>query len=342
MPEDSPDSANGHHNSGDSIGYLGFAVAVILWVVSPGVMTRALAIVLAVGVLVYLCYRAHWVRNMEMKWRHVLAGAVVVVIGGGLALYLNHERKALPSLEMAKPAPISSSPTTPQSVAAAPAVVKPSESHAPTAIPAKIQGSNNTVVGNVPARTINGNENTIVGATDDHGNTILNRGGTAIGAGAHADPTSIAIGANAAAGQPVPTYQQTCQGSACAQGPGAQATYNQFGPPEARIVGGIEKIDDSSGYKVMVSVTVLDNWQNAAFVVKCNRPCTGDGSVEGLGAVGTRNWTASENPDWVVMKIEIPSMVPQGAVIHWWIRSNDGKPITITSIQKADIKMASQ
>jgi hypothetical protein len=40
----------------------------------------------------------------------------------------------------------------------------------------------------------------IVGPTDSHGNTILNQGGLAVGKGATADPTSIAIGANAHAG----------------------------------------------------------------------------------------------------------------------------------------------
>jgi hypothetical protein len=29
-----------------------------------------------------------------------------------------------------------------------------------------------------------------------------------------------------------PTYQQKCEGSACAQGPGSQATYNQYGAPK--------------------------------------------------------------------------------------------------------------
>lgn len=31
------------------------------------------------------------------------------------------------------------------------------------------------------------------------------------------------------------TYQQNCQGSACAQGTGSQATYNQYGPPKLAI-----------------------------------------------------------------------------------------------------------
>jgi hypothetical protein len=64
-------------------------------------------------------------------------------------------------------------------------------------------GDNNTVV-NLPAPTSMGSGNTFVGPTDSNGNTIFNRGGTAIGSGAQADSTSIAIGAGARAGSPAP------------------------------------------------------------------------------------------------------------------------------------------
>ncbi len=63
-----------------------------------------------------------------------------------------------------------------------------------------IHGADNTIVGNVPIRSVTGSGNTVVGATDSHGNTILNRGGVAIGNGARADSTSIAIGAHAGSG----------------------------------------------------------------------------------------------------------------------------------------------
>lgn len=95
----------------------------------------------------------------------------------------------------------------------------------------EIRGSDNTVVGD-DRRPIAGNGNTIIGATDAHGNTILNQGGMAIGRGANADPTSIAIGADAHAGTQQNYESQTCVGSACAQGPGSRATFNQFGPPK--------------------------------------------------------------------------------------------------------------
>jgi hypothetical protein len=58
--------------------------------------------------------------------------------------------------------------------------------------------------GTIPDGTKIGNGSVLVGPTDSNGNTILNHGGTAIGRGATADPTSIAIGANAHAGGSAP------------------------------------------------------------------------------------------------------------------------------------------
>jgi Spy/CpxP family protein refolding chaperone len=99
-----------------------------------------------------------------------------------------------------------------------------------------VSGTDNTIVGNVPYRSIDGNGNTIVGATDSNGNTILNKGGTAIGNGAKADSTSVAIGAHANAGGNVAAPQsQPCIGSNCFQGTNSGTviqTLNQYGAPK--------------------------------------------------------------------------------------------------------------
>lgn len=60
-------------------------------------------------------------------------------------------------------------------------------------------GDESVVVGRVAPNTRVGNRSTIVGATDDRGNTILNTP-MAIGHGAYAGPGSIAIGTGAGAG----------------------------------------------------------------------------------------------------------------------------------------------
>ena len=59
-------------------------------------------------------------------------------------------------------------------------------------------GDDNTIVGNVPPRRM-GSRNTIVGATNEGGNAIVNRAGTSIGANAGWDRTSVIIGSGAGA-----------------------------------------------------------------------------------------------------------------------------------------------
>jgi Ca2+/Na+ antiporter len=56
---------------------------------------------------------------------------------------------------------------------------RPAKKRAETAKQGHIHGTDNTVVGQTPIQNIEGNGNTIVGATDANGNTILNKGGTA-------------------------------------------------------------------------------------------------------------------------------------------------------------------
>jgi hypothetical protein len=69
----------------------------------------------------------------------------------------------------------------------------------PTPTPSLDVGDESVVVGRVAPNTRVGNRSTIVGATDDRGNTILNTP-MAIGQGAYAGPGSIAIGTGAGAG----------------------------------------------------------------------------------------------------------------------------------------------
>jgi hypothetical protein len=59
-------------------------------------------------------------------------------------------------------------------------------------------GDDNTILGPVPHKM--GSRNTIVADADANGNVIHNRGGTAIGYGARADSTSVAIGGRAMGG----------------------------------------------------------------------------------------------------------------------------------------------
>jgi hypothetical protein len=60
-------------------------------------------------------------------------------------------------------------------------------------------GSDNTYVGEGPVPAM-GDGNTIYTLANANGSVLLNRGGTAIGAGARADSTSVAVGARALGG----------------------------------------------------------------------------------------------------------------------------------------------
>ncbi len=60
-------------------------------------------------------------------------------------------------------------------------------------------GNENTYVGAGPVPSM-GDGNTIYTLADPNGNVLSNKGGTAIGAGARADSTSVAIGARALGG----------------------------------------------------------------------------------------------------------------------------------------------
>ena len=63
-------------------------------------------------------------------------------------------------------------------------------------------GKDNVIIGNVPSDLEAGDGNVIIGATDAHGNTIINTP-MAVGRDAKAGPGSIAIGAGAGAGSAV-------------------------------------------------------------------------------------------------------------------------------------------
>lgn len=60
-------------------------------------------------------------------------------------------------------------------------------------------GKDSVVIGNVPPDSHVGNGSVVIGATDSRGNTIINQP-MAVGRGAQAGPSSIAIGAFAGAG----------------------------------------------------------------------------------------------------------------------------------------------
>jgi hypothetical protein len=137
--------------------------------------------------------------------------------------------------------------------------------HAPVPNPGVKQpaiGNDNTLV-NVPVPPALGNGNTIIGPTDSNGNTIYNKGGTAIGAGATADPTSIAIGAGAhACGNvvtPPPVITQGPCSIAQIGGNGNQAAGGNCGvsEPEIQVTAlGLPNLPEGTLYKTQARMTI--------------------------------------------------------------------------------------
>lgn len=155
----------------------------------------------------------------------------------------------------------------------------------------KVQGSDNTLVGDVGKRSITGNGNTIVGATDSNGNTILNRGGTAIGRGATADQTGIAIGAGAHAGNQKQQNIDTNNGIVIGGDNNGTATVNVGPPPLVLTVASVESPGtaflDKPGF-IKTEITIVPNQQvTAPFTIALDfdNPISDiDNTVKGVGA----------------------------------------------------------
>jgi hypothetical protein len=140
-----------------------------------------------------------------------------------------------------------------------------------------------------------------------------------------------------------PTYEQKCEGSACAQGPGSQATLINNGPPTPIISWEQDKIDKSAAgqYSVRVSIRIKNDMQFPSFAVVCDRPCkvgddgptypSGRGVFQGSGG-------ATSNPRVVAFTYSSPAMMPDGTALEWWINSVDGNPIKILDVFDPSLK----
>jgi hypothetical protein len=225
-----------------------------------------------------------------------------------------------------KPKPLIPSPaltqTSPTSVAKT--ISNTQKSAHPQSV---IEGSDNTVVND--GRAVHGNGNTIVGATDDRGNTIFNQGGTAIGRGAHADPTSVAIGAGAG-GLQQPT-QQCATGSQCntASGGGIilnPTVTNNFGPPEPKIsfTNG-ECKQQRDGYQCMSTIkTDIALNDNVAFTVVYDG-AVGTPMLQSFRHAGmiatTSDATSGEPVNTIGLSIQSPSSLEAGGEISVYVHS---------------------
>jgi hypothetical protein len=253
---------------------------------------------------------------------------------------------AQPLSVQTSPAPVNQTPST-----------KPTQKHqevlAAPSLKGKVHGSDNTLVGDVGNRSIKGNGNTIVGATDSRGNTILNQGGTAIGHGAMADSTSIAIGANAHAGQQTVNAPNGI-GSIGGILINPQVINNRNPMPEINVTnsspitpqpqsnpGERRRVTLKALYHpgASVMVTVEGIFYNPAFVANCNVPCqfvslwlVNDGLESSLG--GTHgDFQPLQSKDHMSAGVTYAKQMPPGFKVKLVFESLDDRQLTVSNVR---------
>jgi hypothetical protein len=145
-----------------------------------------------------------------------------------------------------------------------------------------------------------------------------------------------------------PTYQQNCTGSACAQGPGSQATYNQYAAPQPlpKVTFTQEPLPakpDASliertlkhgiqhpGTRVAISLSAT--FYYPAFLFTCSGPCIySDKIIPGMsdGGHGTYNLAAHQ----IEYDFGEPQRIEAGTYLTFDLRSIDDSPITVIDVQ---------
>jgi hypothetical protein len=120
-----------------------------------------------------------------------------------------------------------------------------------------------------------------IGKAEVSGNYVRPSGGAAEGvknnAGAHIDElkdTQNDIGPSLTPR----IYEQKCDGSACAQGPGSQATYNQYGPPPLKLTASLQTVASDKEGLMKTAITVTPNQPvtaPSAVEIEFDNPITG-------------------------------------------------------------------
>lgn len=299
--------------NGRSPGFIvlaGFIVALLAWGLPMIGVTINLwlgTIVLAIAFVLMVVGFWQWEKfskwHKALRWITVIVGALVYfsLVGNQIHLQYNkdHPKVAQTSGPTIPQQPVTGKPATMQTThpAPEPEATIPSKQvdrperrqkkekppvHSPAAPTAPtIDGSDNTVyapLGGVPA--IKGNGNTIVGATDTSGNSILNRGGAAIGNDAHADSKTIAIGSHAGAGLNSTAVPQVSAPNGIAiagDNNGSATVYNGPKPPVCTLS---SPTIDKWGDKYMSRYTLQFQTQMATTV---HVNASGLGGIEGMG-----------------------------------------------------------
>ncbi len=131
-----------------------------------------------------------------------------------------------------------------------------------------------------------------------------------------------------------PTYKQDCVGSACAQGQGSQATFNQFGPPPAKITtSNVRKIAAGADGHPRAAIDFYTDRPDdyGQFEVSCDRACIPVDVCILIGQNTTKFATVPDEPDIGVFLFQ--RQFPATTWCTLTVESRDEKPIEITAVR---------
>ena len=200
-------------------------------VIDRAIGIAGLALALVFPVLPFMSARV----NKAVVWSGCVLGLLLVGLSAGL-LFM--------------PVDAQTPPTVQQSNTGAPNINASGNGNQFYLAPSQPRvGDDSVVVGPMPLGGV-GNRSTVVGPVDGSTNTIFNRGGTAIGAGASAAPTGIAIGTGASAVAPAPIVNAPGNSGIITQGQsGGTNIINRAPSPRLQDMGCSESSNSNGQYK---------------------------------------------------------------------------------------------
>ncbi|WP_348262821.1 hypothetical protein P8935_23895 [Telmatobacter sp. DSM 110680] len=136
--------------------------------------------------------------------------------------------------------------------------------------------------------------------------------------------------------RPSEVNAQNCVGSACAQGPNSQATFNQLGPPLPNVTWNAEPLPGEPN-TLIVMISVDGPPRIPAFVAECESPCRSRGGGVAVGGVAYSDEAhdyITDNPNIAIVLFTPHHAIGVGTPVQWFIHSTSSdKPPKILSLK---------
>lgn len=131
-----------------------------------------------------------------------------------------------------------------------------------------------------------------------------------------------------------PTYQQTCVGSACAQGPGSQATFNQLGSPLPKVTASPQKQmqtgNSDAPWATVFTISTNVLVQTGDLRLKCDGPVlrAGISRINPASLSTGNNGPNPNDPNEAIYQLG-PEMLSPGQIVKVAVYSQN--PVNILS-----------